>query len=104
AEVGIRHRNVTGVQTCALPISCAIATLQSLFPSPPWCPASVTAFGEDSCAHESAAVLALREGGHYGRPGRHRELAPPEMPGGPRSEERRVGKGVGAGKELAGIR
>src|SRR5438094_3533709 len=65
------------------PRSCARATLQSLFPSPPWCPASVTAFGEDSCAHGSADVPVLREGGHYSRPDRHQELAAPEMPGGP---------------------
>src|SRR5699024_12169281 len=81
AEDGIRDRNVTGVQTCALPISCGFVLCACLrrWPLPGDSPAGVgPVWGR------SAAFLCL--------------LAAASVIGccvvvGVRSEERRVGKG-----------
>src|SRR5438067_13259916 len=75
AEDGIRDRNVTGVQTCALPI----------FRDPH------RLLGARGSAAAGTAVRGDREGGvDLGRRWRALGLAPAQSP--PRSEERRVGK------------
>src|SRR5207249_6191673 len=88
AEDGIRDRNVTGVQTCALPISprrrlrynpprsdAEPLTLRPLAPATP--------FPRSREPHaQSVVVQCRRRGGGLQR----------GLPGGRRSEERRVGK------------
>src|SRR5207249_5774811 len=80
AEDGIRDRNVTGVQTCALPIYWKeIPGIRTGKPETRTCPAR----------RRRLLVLVLRRGGLVligGRQGRARILV------GGRSEERRVGK------------
>src|SRR5207249_6169129 len=71
AEDGIRDRNVTGVQTCALPISCRVG------PGRRWHRQS-----PDSNAREGSLPTSKRSRAARCRP-RRREI---------RSEERRVGK------------
>src|SRR5699024_11858976 len=87
AEDGIRDRNVTGVQTCALPI-CAASTVIVLVSVPS---ATVLMRGCPSCRRRSPGrAPRARAGGRRGPP-----AAPPRPAGATaprRSEERRVGK------------
>src|SRR5206468_7489181 len=90
AEDGIRDLIVTGVQTCALPISSPLAAMLSppspvLVPSPAGC---------------DSAAIDLRSGSGMtikgASPGCQVSMVPASPP---RSEERRVGKGHRAGWE-----
>src|SRR4051794_41544136 len=83
AEDGIRDGRVTGVQTCALPISSMIWEVIAAVPAP--CslrlrPATSPALG----SRRSTGVMASGRGGRYPR----RVTTDGKM----RSEERRVGK------------
>src|SRR3712207_7646442 len=81
AEDGIRDIGVTGVQTCALPIS--VLTLAVL-----------------DCRHATALMCARKDGdrpigrrqGHVVRGSDLVNVVPIDLHGLPRSEERRVGK------------
>src|SRR5207244_8110117 len=73
AEDGIRDDLVTGVQTCALPISLIRSTAAT--PVPP-------------DGRISRTTLRIRSPARYPRPNRRRPLST----GAARSEERRVGK------------
>src|SRR5437868_12185927 len=77
AEDGIRDRNVTGVQTCALPICCGQK----------WCQISTTAALR--CGPDRGPCRSTRCAMHFrNRPVRHWPVRPRSR----RSEERRVGK------------
>src|SRR5699024_12165843 len=84
AEDGIRDRNVTGVQTCALPIF-ALYSVQQTSGSTGCCTVSYRRRAPAPTADPSAP----RSG--RGRPG-PRRLVGPGTAGAARSEERRVGK------------
>src|SRR5699024_11817079 len=92
---GIRDRNVTGVQTCALPISAQEGSWQFQpgqqastwgFDGPYGGPTLRGAVGE-RVAVEVTNELPEATSTHW-----HGMHLPAEMDGGPRSEERRVGK------------
>src|SRR5207249_5224102 len=89
AEDGIRDRNVTGVQTCALPISDAVATFSE------WPPPAIRIATRTSAAARAAALTpsssAPRSRATRSGTGR---LVPN------RSEERRVGKEGGSGMSV----
>src|SRR5437667_4452020 len=80
AEDGIRDRDVTGVQTCALPISCWRS------PAAWW-----EAFSERGVGRGSGAVRGARPGARGGVPLVRVAGGRTARPAG-RSEERRVGK------------
>src|SRR5699024_11396359 len=97
AEDGIRDRNVTGVQTCALPISRAAPApgVSSVVRAEP---------RRGSCTHGAPGELAAPVAhGRGARPGVLGSPALVQRGPGParlrlaRSEERRVGGGRGAG-------
>src|SRR5439155_19050015 len=91
AEDGIRDGHVTGVQTCALPISRAPASA-ACFPRVGWTTRSTIGSEESpACRIMLYSVLrhATRDGGSEG-PGRALTLGPGRCSR--RSEERRVGK------------
>src|SRR5690606_41129028 len=94
AEDGIRDFHVTGVQTCALPISTVGAptdrTRSPLHATPPTC----TITGDRAAAHAPARGGAGPRGGASRAPAGPRGGAS-RAPAG-RSEERRVGKGGSA--------
>src|SRR5699024_11866777 len=95
AEDGIRDRNVTGVQTCALPISCSPSSAGSRSPMRVFedrlRPALV--LGRDRCLLDRASRMGERDPAELGE---HAGAAPGRVLGG-RSEERRVGQGGGGG-------
>src|SRR5699024_11865416 len=96
AEDGIRDRNVTGVQTCALPISSPPSTDEE-----PMHPFSRRGF---LGAVTAAGIAALTGTTAAARPTTPADAAPHPGSAGPdtarpatRSEERRVGKGCSTG-------
>src|SRR5699024_11981450 len=96
---GIRDRNVTGVQTCALPIYPARCRDQILYvlekclsPGPVW--AVVETVQLDALATQDFCQLIAQGRLSRARDSSYRDAL--RSPGDPRSEERRVGKGAGA--------
>src|SRR5256886_5450222 len=81
AEDGIRDLTVTGVQTCALPISPAAGRARDRSPRPP---PPEEGSDRSEAGHDDRLPAAVPEG--------HREGPAAHRPGGGRSEERRVGK------------
>src|SRR5256885_3517297 len=79
AEDGIRDYKVTGVQTCALPISSADYRVR---------PADITAWESAHGAIPRGAIVLIRTGWGSRWPDRARVLGTTKT----RSEERRVGK------------
>src|SRR5205807_5122130 len=92
-EDGIRDYKVTGVQTCALPISQRIAVLDGQ-----WLTVHrvgeqhlrVPGVGEAEASLEMDGAAALADRPAVGAA--EDDLAPARLDAGPRSEERRVGK------------
>src|SRR5690349_22080117 len=84
AEDGIRDLYVTGVQTCALPISAGATGAQG--PTGPQGPT-----GADGATGANGATGAAGAAGATGATGAQGPTGP-QGPAGPRSEERRVGK------------
>src|SRR5690606_39837740 len=84
AEDGIRDFHVTGVQTCALPIS-PQTTCTVLVPSLTWHTRSLSASGWGLAEITSPTTTPVNS------------PATGSKPSTSRSEERRVGKGVGLG-------
>src|SRR5207249_7388294 len=76
AEDGIRDRNVTGVQTCALPIFCSLGAEEpqklraAVERALPLLEKSATTYTEHrecfACHHKAAAVLALAAARSHG--------------------------------------
>src|SRR5690606_39307364 len=90
AEDGIRDFHVTGVQTCALPISTA--------------PAAPTAAREAAAARAGRTALRRRATRRCGTaPARSRRSSPNRRRARPRSEERRVGKECRARQAAAAL-
>src|SRR5699024_11717087 len=98
AEDGIRDRNVTGVQTCALPISDALIRkgFREFIPE-----TTKIIIAQRVASVQDADRIILMKGGRIDAIGTHEELM--------RSEERRVGKECRArgeptrGKETEGL-
>src|SRR5699024_11377420 len=86
AEDGIRDRNVTGVQTCALPISYELADLRC---RPP--PSTLFLLPEADKNDFSDALPAVADAMYAAPPRRKAAPSKPEKAV-VRSEERRVGK------------
>src|SRR5699024_12100038 len=89
AEDGIRDRNVTGVQTCALPICEAVVVdpERRVLPSVERLTAAAPTVRGGACRSTcpgASCSSPVRAGG---------SAAPSRRPSGTRSEERRVGKG-----------
>src|SRR5258708_27087036 len=79
AEDGIRDDLVTGVQTCALPISRSATAWPSVHPQPTAKPSPIEAPKTEGPSGSDGTTSTAQSGdGHH--------------PGGDRSEERRVGK------------
>src|SRR5207249_9129236 len=96
-EDGIRDRNVTGVQTCALPIyqqfSSEIKTFSLRLPPPSTCGHANRRAGKPSWVGGFCGpTLTMRQGDHRATWATAFEAAPLIK----RSEERRVGKGSGS--------
>src|SRR5207249_9080484 len=96
AEDGIRDRNVTGVQTCALPISLGRRCDLRVLAVSQQASQDLAGGGLGDLAHEYDAPRALERREIGGAPTEGVERLEAEA-GRPRSEERRVGKGGRAG-------
>src|SRR5207249_5977711 len=94
AEDGIRDRNVTGVQTCALPISLLRHMIGSMKPTS----GSVKLFGEEITGMKEREIERVRL--RFGMLFQSGALLA-SLTVGERSEERRVGKECGCWWERA---
>src|SRR5699024_12191147 len=101
AEDGIRDRNVTGVQTCALPISSELPSSEE--PSPSEDAASSGSAAQAARGSRSAASAARRGMRETAR-AEDAEAAGVESVVRDRSEERRVGKEWGSAWAAGGSR